>query len=124
MDNTPGFTRRDAPTDPVWGDPDMSVLRLNRRPPPTLPLEEVFGPAWAPWVIETAAAAGCSPDYVAIPLLAAVSVLIGNACGHRQLRDGRNRPICGRALSGTAATEKALVPTVFCATSCRSLNAV
>ena len=33
----PEMTERDA-----WPEPDMGVLRLRRRPPPTLPIE-VFG---------------------------------------------------------------------------------
>ena len=73
-----GFTMSDAPTAEPWGDPDMSVLRLNRRPPPNLSLE-VFGAEWRRWIIETAEAAGCPPDYVAAPLLALVSALIGHA---------------------------------------------
>jgi hypothetical protein len=56
----------------------MSVMRLNRRPPP-LPLDAIFGSNWAPWITDAAAAAGCSLDYVAMPLLAVASVLIGNA---------------------------------------------
>ena len=59
---------------PEWGNPDMTVLRLGRRPPPPLPLD-VFGPLWAQW-IEAAAA---PPDYVAAPLLASASALIGHA---------------------------------------------
>ena len=65
------------PTAP-WGDPDMTVMRLNRRPPPPLPLD-VFGSAWEQWIVTTAEAAGCPPDYVAMPLLASASALIGNA---------------------------------------------
>jgi len=62
----------------TWADPDRSVLRLNRRPPPRLPIE-VFGPNWAKW-IEDAAQAACSPvDYVVACLLPAASVAIGNA---------------------------------------------
>ncbi|MBV8525068.1 MAG: hypothetical protein JOY71_23595, partial [Acetobacteraceae bacterium] len=34
-------------------NPDLSVLRLHRRPPPTLPIE-VFGERWAAWLINTA----------------------------------------------------------------------
>lgn len=64
-----------APT--PWPDPDASVLKLHRRPPPKLPLE-VFG-GWAPWITEGARAAACPVDYVAIPLLSAASVLIGHA---------------------------------------------
>lgn len=57
--------------------PDLSVLRLHRRPPPALPLA-VFG-SWAEWITAAAEAAACPPDYVAVPLLAAASALIGHA---------------------------------------------
>src|ERR1700730_13920444 len=62
----------------IWPEPDMGVLRLPRRPPPKLPIE-VFGPAWGDWIITAAEAAACPPDYVATPLLASTSVLIGHA---------------------------------------------
>jgi hypothetical protein len=55
----------------------MSVLRLHRRSPPALPLD-VFGP-WGDWIVEAAEAAACPIDYVAMPLLAVASVLIGHA---------------------------------------------
>lgn len=42
-----------------WAEPDMEVLRLNRRPPPLLPLA-VFGP-WESWIKETAEAAVSTP---------------------------------------------------------------
>lgn len=61
----------------AWGAPDMSVLRLNRRSPPPLPLE-IFGP-WGNWISGVAEAAACPPDYVAAPLLATASALIGNS---------------------------------------------
>src|SRR5205085_7307151 len=56
----------------------MSVLRPDRPSPPILPLS-VFGPAWSEWIASASAAAACPPDYVAAPLLAAASALIGNA---------------------------------------------
>lgn len=61
----------------LLANPDMTMLR-NTRPPPPLPLD-VFGAAWGPWIMQAAEAASCPPDYVAAPLLAVVSVLIGNA---------------------------------------------
>jgi hypothetical protein len=58
--------------------PDLTVLRLDRRPPPACPLH-VFGDRWSGW-IESAAQAAASPvDYVVGPLLSAASSLIGNA---------------------------------------------
>jgi hypothetical protein len=38
-----------------------------------------FGPAWGDWISTAAEAAACPPDYVAAPLLATVSALIGHA---------------------------------------------
>jgi hypothetical protein len=73
-----GFTMSDDPPLAPWGDPDMAVMRLNRRPPPPLPMQ-VFGDAWTKWMTAAAEAAGCPVDYVAAPLLAAASALIGNA---------------------------------------------
>lgn len=61
-----------------WGEPDMSLLQLTRRAPPALPLD-VFGPEWARWITEAAEAAAAPVDYVALPLLALASALIGHA---------------------------------------------
>src|SRR5260370_530945 len=58
--------------------PTVGVLRLTRRTPPRLPIE-VFGPVWALWISTAAEAAACPPNYVAAPLLASASVLIGHA---------------------------------------------
>ena len=58
--------------------PDLTVLRLNRRPPPVCPVH-VFGPRWAAWIKAGASSACCPVDYVVGPLLAVASVLIGNA---------------------------------------------
>jgi hypothetical protein len=61
-----------------WGVPDMSVLQLRRRPLPRFPIE-VFRDEWAEWITNAAKAAACPIDYVALPLLASASTLIGNA---------------------------------------------
>jgi hypothetical protein len=65
--------------DPIqlWPQPDLSVLHSRRDPPPLL--IEVFGPAWGAWITRAAEAASAPRDYVAAPLLAAASALIGNA---------------------------------------------
>src|SRR6266496_2438391 len=73
IDEAPEMTARD-----LWPEPDMEVLRLHRRPPPKLPIE-VFGDAWGRWITTAAEAAACPMDYVAAPLLASVSALIGHA---------------------------------------------
>ena len=61
-----------------WPEPDMSVLQPGRARAPRLPIT-AFGPAWAEWIRNAAEAAACPPDYVAAPLLAMASALIGNA---------------------------------------------
>jgi hypothetical protein len=38
-----------------WGDLEMGILRLRRRPPPVLPLQ-VFGDKWGNWIADAAAA--------------------------------------------------------------------
>ena len=68
----------DAVADAAPVPVDLSVLRLHRRSPPRLPLD-VFGDRWARWINDAAAASACPPDYVVAPLLASVSVLIGNS---------------------------------------------
>jgi hypothetical protein len=67
-----------SPHAEVWGVPDMAVVGTSRRPPPALPLH-LFGDRWGAWIVDAAQAAACPPDYVALPLLATASALIGNA---------------------------------------------
>lgn len=57
--------------------PERGFLARTRLPAPTLPLDR-FGLWWAAWIARTAAGANAPPDYVAAPLLAAGSALIGN----------------------------------------------
>jgi hypothetical protein len=78
MADAAGFSVSDSPPAEPWPDPDMRVLRLHRRPPPPFPLG-VLGSDWEQWIRETAEAAACPVDYVVMPLLTLVSVLIGNA---------------------------------------------
>src|SRR5438270_9546002 len=68
----------DTQLEPSWPEPDMSILQLERARPPRLPIA-AFGPAGAEWITTAAEAAACPPDYVAAPLLAAASALIGHA---------------------------------------------
>ena len=71
---TPSAFLPPAPPSP----PEMGFLARTRLPAPYLPLD-AFGPWWAGWIKHAAAGANAPPDYVAIPLLAAASALIGNA---------------------------------------------
>jgi hypothetical protein len=59
-------------------EPDMAVLQLQRREAPKLPIE-IFGERWSRWISDTAEASACPMDYVAAPLLAAASAVIGHA---------------------------------------------
>src|SRR5438270_2336391 len=68
----------DTQLEPSWPEPDMRILRSERPRAPKLPLA-AFGPAWAEWITTAAEAAACPADYVAAPLLAAASALIGHA---------------------------------------------
>lgn len=61
-----------------WGEPDMSVLQEGRRTAPAFLLDEL-GSEWAEWITNAADAAAAPVDYVALPLLASASALIGNA---------------------------------------------
>ena len=61
-----------------WPEPDMAVQRLQRREAPTLPIE-IFGERWSRCIEGFAEASACPVDYVAAPLLAAASSVIGHA---------------------------------------------
>jgi hypothetical protein len=64
--------------------------QLNRQPAPKLPLD-VFGDRWAQSIDDAARSAVGPADYVVAPLLAAASVLIGNA-RWAQAWKGRKEP--------------------------------
>ena len=96
---------RDAPPPPEWGEPDLGVMRLNRRPPPSLPME-VFGDACEDWITKAAKAAGCPPDYVVAPLLASVSALIGNARWAQAYPGWREPPHLWLGVVGDSGTGK------------------
>jgi hypothetical protein len=75
----PPSARAGGRADPeLLARPDMTVLRLNRRAPPALPLA-AFGPFWRRFIEQAAAAASAPVDYVAATLIASASALIGNA---------------------------------------------
>lgn len=70
-----GFTMNDArPAE----RPDIRVLNLHRRSPPSFPLH-LFGDRWGAWIKDAAEAASAPTDYVGGPLLVAASAVIGNA---------------------------------------------
>jgi hypothetical protein len=86
-----GFTLSDPPVDSELVEPDISVLRLNRRPAPALDLA-LFGPQWESWITSAADAAACPADFVVAPFLATASALIGNA-RWAQATDGWAEPL-------------------------------
>jgi hypothetical protein len=94
-----------------WGEPYMGVLQLRRRRPLALPLE-VFGEGWGKWLLDAASAAACPPDYVAAPLLASVSTLIGNARWAQAWPGWSEPPHLGPWWSATAARARAPPPIV------------
>ena len=71
---------RQAPGTPPqpWPDPEARYLRPELPDPPALPLLEVFGPIWGPWIAKAAEAKAAPPDYVAAALLTVAGALIGN----------------------------------------------
>ena len=60
-----------------WPDPDRSVLDLQVIPAPPFP--DLLPAGWTKWGCDAAAGAGCAVDYVALPLLSAAGILIGNS---------------------------------------------
>ncbi|WP_112310352.1 DUF3987 domain-containing protein [Pseudogemmobacter bohemicus] len=68
--------RRDA--EPVWGAPDPRYLRTILPEAPTLPLEQVFPPAWCSWIRTAAESKGAPADYVVAALLSVTGALLGN----------------------------------------------
>jgi hypothetical protein len=71
-----GFTIRAAK--PAAPAPNMAILSRSAAPAPAMPVD-VFGPFWRFWLIRTAEGSNAPVDYVAMPLLAVASALIGNA---------------------------------------------
>jgi len=88
-----------------WPEPDMSAARQNRRAPPPLRLE-VFGPMWSDWIAAAAESASCPPDYVAGPLLAAASMLIGNARWVSPWQGWREPPVLWVGIVGDPSASK------------------
>ena len=108
-----GFSIAEAPPAEPWPDPDMTLLRMNRRPPPLFPLQ-VFGSSWEVWIRATAEAAACPVDYIAMPLLSSSSVLIGNARWAQVRPRGPNLLIFGPALLVSREMVSHLGVTAFC----------
>jgi hypothetical protein len=89
----------------VLQKPDMGVLNQNRRPPVRFPLE-LLGSWWSKWVAQAAKGAAAPPDYVAAPLLAAASVLLGNARWAQAVPGWREPPVLWCASVGNPSSGK------------------
>ncbi len=61
-----------------WPEPDISILRLGRVAPPRFG-NNYLPPFWSRFVSDVAESTGTPPDFVAMPLLAAASGLVGNS---------------------------------------------
>ena len=61
---------------PVWPDPDLSILNEGRRVPPQLPLEAF--PLWGDWIAQSARQSSSPPDFVALGTLTVLSGLLAN----------------------------------------------
>lgn len=89
----------------LWGEPDMSILRPARRSPPEFPID-VLGPRWAQWIEDAADAAAAPPDYVALPLLASASALIGHARWAQATPEWREPPHLWLGVVGDSGSSK------------------
>lgn len=100
-------TARDkvAPVDSSTAGPSISILTRVQVPAPALPLH-LFGPWWARWLEVAAAGANCPPDYVALPLLATASALIGNARWVRAWQGWVEPPVLWLASAGNPSSGK------------------
>ena len=83
--------------------PDRSLLDAHIISPPRFPW--VLPAGWMNWVTQEAESAGCPVDYVGLPLLSAVAILIGNARWGRPWEGWREPPalfigLVGRPSSG------------------------
>lgn len=85
--------------------PERGFLARTRLSAPALPLD-AFGPWWAAWIACAAAGANAPPDYVAAPLLAAASALIGNARWARGWRGWAEPPALWCASVGNPSSGK------------------
>ena len=79
MPDASGYKTHDtADTVFPWQPPVMAILDRSAVPAPAFPLD-IFGPFWRRWVARAAEGANAPADFVAMPLLASASALIGNA---------------------------------------------
>jgi hypothetical protein len=80
--------------DAPWPEPDMSIVDPHRQPAPKLPLE-VFGPFWARWIKDAAAAKSAPPDFVALPLLGATGGMLALSRQASPWTEWTERRSCG-----------------------------
>ncbi len=74
-----GFHFQDKqPGAALHGTPNMAILARSAASAPAFPVD-VFRNFWGPWITRTAEGSNAPVDYVAMPVLAIASALIGNA---------------------------------------------
>lgn len=94
-----------GPQSEPWCEPYRAILHRSSSPPPDLPLE-VFGAAWAEWIVRAAQGANAPADYTAMPLIALASALLGNARWPVAWRGWTEPPILWLASVGNPSSGK------------------
>lgn len=90
---------------PGFGEPDMNLLSGYRPDAVPFPLR-VLGAFWEGWTIKSAEGKGAPPDYVAAGLLAAASVLVGNAFRASPWPSWKEPPILWNCIVGNPSSNK------------------
>lgn len=89
-----------------WPDPESRYLKRVLPAPPRLPLEEVFGPRWSPWIRQAAEGKAAPADYIVGALLSAAGSLIGNARWASPWSSWQEPPIIWSMLIGSPSSSK------------------
>ncbi|MCB2082231.1 MAG: DUF3987 domain-containing protein, partial [Rickettsiales bacterium] len=89
----------------LWHKPDVSLVKEVKQPAPAFPLE--FLPeGWRKWVLHSATAKNCPPDFIAHSLFIGVAGMLGNAVAVQAWKQWQEPCILWGALVGLPSTGK------------------